>query len=253
MVKLMMDVGNSAIKWATLTQKGLEPQQSLLYQQENVIPVLEKIAITLQNQIEAIWISSVVSSETTRSLTQWAHENWGILPVFAKTSGQVGNIRNGYKKPEQLGVDRWLALLAARHLANGQLCIVDCGTAVTLDILSAENEHIGGLIMPGVGLMQQSFMTKTHALKQLADEIPLPTNAPVILARDTASAIILGTLYAVVGWLEYVLSSLEKQKGHFILILTGGNASTLHPLLSKPCQYVPDLVLQGLVTLANDS
>lgn len=249
----MLDIGNSAVKWAMLTPDGLSSQQSLLYQRKNFSQILEQLTLTIQDNLEAVWISNVVGSEIATLLTQWLRAKWDVSPIFAKSVEKSTDITNGYKTPAQLGVDRWLALLAARQLAEGQLSIVDCGTAVTLDILSAENQHLGGLIMPGIGLMQQSLRINAHALKPLAENIQLPTESTVTLAQDTATAVILGTHYAVVGWLEYTLSALDKQYGYSKLLLTGGNASALHHLLSRPCQQVPNLVLQGLVVLANNS
>lgn len=249
----MLDVGNSAVKWATLSAGGLSPQQSLLYQRENFSQVLEQLALTIRDNLKAVWISNVVGAEIAELLTQWIRAKWDISPIFAKSVEKSTGITNGYIIPAQLGVDRWLALLAARQLAEGQLSIADCGTAVTLDILSAENQHLGGLIMPGLGLMQHSLRTNAHALKPFAENFQLPTESMVTLARDTATAVVLGTHYAVVGWLEYTLSALDKQYGYSRLLLTGGNASALPHLLSRPCQQVPNLVLQGLVVLANNS
>lgn len=246
MAALMIDVGNSAIKWAVLTEKGLSAQRRLLYRQEAINLVLAQIATT--DTIDAVWISSVVSMEITHCLTEWSQNKWYLTPTFAKTSAEIAGIKNGYNLPEQLGIDRWLTLLAARHLVTGPLCILDCGTAVTLDILSSEDQHKGGLIMPGLKLMRDSLTRGTYALERFSVAIP----TTVGLARDTEHAITLGTLYAVVGWLEYVLSTFGIKEENFKLILTGGDAPTFGPLLHRPYQYIPDLVLQGLVILTSN-
>jgi type III pantothenate kinase len=127
--------------------------------------------------------------------------------------------------------------------------VVDCGTAITVDALSAKGQHLGGLIIPGIDLMRRSLMTETFALAafQATEKCD---GQPALLARDTHSGITCGTLYAVIGLVDYVMSHLEPE-GPFALIFTGGNAQKFFPLFSsKRYQYCPDLVLRGLMTVA---
>lgn len=255
-----MDVGNSCLKWAFLTQNGLSQQQSLLYQQETITQGFEQVAKSFQSLLgiqpsapEAVWVANVAGAKTEAVLNQWIKTRWAIEPTFVRTTKEAAGVVNSYQAPERLGVDRWLALIGAHHLFKGKLCIVDCGTAITLDVLAATGQHEGGVIMPGFRLMRHALMTKTHGLAQLAEEEPSLNKKTALFAQDTQAAVHLGTLYAVVGGLEYIFSQLDAQKEPFTLLLTGGSAMILLPLLHRSYHYVPELVLQGLVFLANNS
>ena len=151
-----------------------------------------------------------------------------------------------------MGTDRWLALIGAYHCEEGMLCISDCGTAVTLDVVAANGYHLGGLIMPGVTTMYQSLLVKTQVLTYL-EKTEEQNNKITLLAKDTHLGINFGTLYAIIGLIESVMNRLENDGHKLTLILTGGSIPTLLPLLQKPHRYIPDLVLRGLAIMADKS
>ncbi len=237
---LLVDMGNSAIKWATFEQKRLSPQQRMLYQSNNLKNLMTQAWLKLN--VQEIWVSNVAGPQKAEILTHWVKTHWGLQPTFVKTACYDCGVKNGYDNPKQLGVDRWLALIGARQLEKGGLCVVDCGTAITLDVLFANGHHQGGLIMPGVTSMQNALYCSTYALA------PHPQcNKQQFLACDTQTGITKGTLYAVTGLVEYVINTLEKQGYLLKLILTGGSVPTFAPLLQRSYRHVPDIVLQGLV------
>jgi type III pantothenate kinase len=249
MMRLVIDIGNSCLKWAISQDQTLNEQHRICYQQQDLVPA--QIWQSLEKP-EEIWIGSVAKPQVTDRIRDWLETHWQIEPVLVQSTSACCGVTNSYHHPQQLGVDRWLALIGAYHqLPQIPVLIVDCGTAMTIDALSVSGQHLGGLIVPGIHLMRQALMTKTFALadfqavEKCYDHIPL-------LAYNTNDGITYGTLYAVAGLLDYVMSHLEQQQGQsFALLLTGGHAPALFPLLSRPYQYMPYLVLQGLVAMAN--
>lgn len=243
---LFVDVGNSRIKWSVCKDDILTPQQSFNYQIHSLSEDLSQAWFSLEIPWQGIYISNVAGQQVAKILTQWVQNCWGMNASFIKSTRTECGIKNGYKKPEDLGIDRWLALIGARDSYAGLLCVVDCGTAVTIDVLSASNQHVGGIIMPSTTTMQKSLTKHAHALHVEAkkqDSLP-------ILATTTQECIQAGTVYPVVAMIEYVMQKAEKQGGKPTLIVTGGGISALLPLFERPYEHVPELVLQGLLALA---
>jgi type III pantothenate kinase len=158
-----------------------------------------------------------------------------IIPV--KSEAHAFGVYNAYQHPEKLGVDRWLALVAVRKHYSIPACIVDCGTAITLDLIDADGKHQGGLISPGLTLMKKSLAEGTEAL-QFHE-----TNYIAGPANNTEAAIYSGTLSAAVGLIEHVLT---KQSNAMQLILTGGDAEIIAKQLAIKPIVDTDLVLRGL-------
>jgi type III pantothenate kinase len=148
-------------------------------------------------------------------------------------------VRNAYRQPEKLGVDRWLALVAARQDLQ-PVCVVDCGTAITLDLLDGEGQHLGGLICPGLTLMKQALSDGTQALAFDGREFALKP------ADFTEAAIDSGTLFAAIGLVEAVLA---RQPEGFKIILTGGDALRIAGGLKLRHQVDDALVLRGLALI----
>lgn len=250
-MKLLVDLGNSAMKWALLEYRQLTPVQRIPYQNNEFDNLLTQIWSKLEVP-ESVWISNVANPQKVSILTHWVKKNFGFNPILIKTAHYECGVINGYQNPQQLGVDRWLALIGAYHLEKGMLCIVDCGTAITLDVLSADGHHLGGLIMPGMTTMKNALNNETYALSHFDDHLSLKEK-PSLLAHDTNNGISLGTTYAVIGLLDYIVHTLEKTGNKVLILLTGGSASGLEPFLQRPYRLIPDLVLQGLAILANQS
>jgi type III pantothenate kinase len=262
---LMVDMGNSSLKWATLNQNRLNPQQSKLYEKNSLDDVLLQAWLTLEVPWQGIWVSNVAGLSKADILTHWVKKHWGLEATFVKTSSNECGVKNGYDNPAQLGIDRWLALIGARHLVKGKLCVVDCGTAITVDVLSADGQHQGGLIIPGLVAMYRALLSDTYAvgysdktLPNVWDRVANTVQQSLFkekpfLAHDTNSGITLGALSAAVGLIEYVMNTLEKPKDSFTTLLTGGSVPILRPFLQMPYQHVPDLVLQGLKIIVNQS
>jgi type III pantothenate kinase len=160
--------------------------------------------------------------------------------ILAQSQADGFGVRNAYIHPEKLGVDRWLSLIAVRRYYPGAACIVDCGTAITIDLIDAAGRHQGGLISPGLTLMKQSLARGANALQFNAQ------NYPPGPANFTDAAIYSGTLYAAVGLVDYMAS---KQPKDMALILTGGDAALIAGQLRRQFVIDADLVLRGLAVV----
>lgn len=232
---LLLDLGNSRLKWACVENDQLQPAQALLHS-EITPEVLQNVWQHLHPQ--NIAISCVGKLELLNIISITAQALWRDISIyFATTRTEAFGVKNGYLYPEKLGVDRWLAMIAVRQKTTAPICIVDCGTAITVDVLNEHGEHQGGLICAGLTLMKTALASNTA-------DLPF-ANAPyhLGLAVETETAIFNGTLFAICGLIEKVMS---QQLGNPVLFLTGGDAEMIASQLTRPFCLETDLVLQGL-------
>lgn len=242
-MNLVIDLGNTRLKWAVMSNGNLIKGDALNNQQlnrHNLGNIWQSIATP-----RCLAISCVSANELLEQVQSVALELWPNVEItLVKSQAQAFGVVNAYQQPEKLGVDRWLALVAARHLYSLPVCIADCGTAITVDLMDAQGKHQGGLISPGLTLMKQALAHGTEALQfnQSCYDI-----GP---ANFTEAAIYNGTLFAAVGLIESVLM---KQPGNTHLILTGGDAELIAQQLNIQPIVDGDLVLRGLaIVLAGE-
>jgi len=248
-MKLLIDMGNTAIKWANQPEKKLlGAQQTILHQGDNLDQLLTEAWHKLDKPSQGIWVSNVAGAQKAEILSDWIKTHWELKPNFIKTSSCECGIKNAYDNSNQLGVDRWLAMIGARNLEKGPICVLSCGTAITLDVLFANGHHQGGIIIPGVTSMHNALLSDTQIQ---FNQTLRQRDKPAFLATNTQSGITLGILYAVMGLLEYVMAHFERQDHCLNLIVTGGSVPALEPLLNRAYRYVPNLVLQGIRVLVS--
>ncbi|HEX5394206.1 MAG TPA: type III pantothenate kinase [Rhodocyclaceae bacterium] len=150
-------------------------------------------------------------------------------------------VRNGYEVPQQLGADRWAALIGARALHDGPCLVVSAGTATTVDVLDADGQFRGGLILPGLDLMRAALAGNTA-------QLPADSGAFIDLPRKTVDAITSGAINATLGAIERMFRQLIGDQA--LCLLTGGAAPLLLPHLPLPVRHEPLLVLEGLACVA---
>jgi type III pantothenate kinase len=163
---------------------------------------------------------------------------------WVRSSAALAGVRSGYDNPDQLGADRWAALIGAHHLHVGACLVVSAGTATTIDAVNANGEFLGGLILPGLNLMRS-------ALANAAAQLPHAKGSYVDLPRNTDDAIASGAIEATTGAIERMFRHVATD-ARASCLLTGGAASDLEPHLRMPLQRVDDLVLRGLMRVAGD-
>lgn len=241
----LVDIGNSSIKWAEYTAGKLAESQTFLRTQLGIAEDLDSIWGNLQSPQQLI-CCSVAGEAFEQELMQWCQQVWELQPVFIRALEQGFGVTNAYTNTERLGADRWVAMVAAHQLVPGASCVIDCGTATTIDVLQADGQHLGGLIIPGLRLMAEALTTRTQIVIDESEG-----DNTTLFARNTADAIHGGALYALVATLDRVYNDVEQALEMPVKrIITGGDATEILPLLSGEHQFMPDLVLQGLMIIA---
>ncbi len=235
---LLVDIGNSLVKWRFQTASGISAQGSS-DTQGTLSSVFDYRWRALPKPCR-ILVSNVAAKLVADRLTEWVTATWGVAVELAYVSAQACGVRNGYHDPKQLGIDRWLALIAAWSRYRAAACVVDCGTAVTIDGLSMDGRHTGGLILPGVSLMHRCLAANTVALEQPHSGRLTP------MARNTQDAIWCGGVYAIAACIDRVAGELDAAFGECQVVITGGNADLVATLLQRHFEAVPGLVLDGL-------
>ncbi len=248
---LVVDVGNTRIKWAWLTSAGLSNQQSIVHR--GAKPKMWRAALfDAGRKPERVLISNIAGEAIGRVLVRLTKKHFGVKAQLIRAERSHQELTNGYQDPVLLGADRWLALIAAWTLARSALCVVDAGTAVTVDSVDAGGQHLGGLIAPGIHMMREALLTKTSDIAK-AVELSQPSMAGV-LANNTIGAVSRGAVLALAGMAVRVGESIEQTVGKKPRIfVTGGDAGMLAAVMRNRGEQIPDLVLQGLAAVATQS
>jgi type III pantothenate kinase len=228
---LLIDVGNSRCKWACI-ENGVQTQHGVTGNTEWLALQQSFAALPLPSRIIASNVGGEAMAQRLRALC----DHWAVPIEFVVASGEQCGVRNSYEQPERLGSDRWAALIAAWRRMQRACLVVNCGTATTVDALSASGEFLGGLILPGVTLMQQSLL---HNAAQLKDVEGRLQDFP----RNTADAIHSGVLRATLGAIQHQYALLGEGGG---CVLSGGAAQQIQAYLGMPVERVDNLVLEGL-------
>lgn len=246
-MNLLVDIGNSRIKWSSYNTRGAGRLHAVDYAKENVSVCLNTEWRKLKRP-EQIWVANVAGKAVADQLIRWTMAHWGIKPRFATVSGVSGQVRNAYAEPGRLGVDRWLALIATWHKYGTAACIVDCGTAVTIDGLDGTGKHLGGLILPGISMMRR-------ALPQNASGIAATGTGRMAqgLAHNTSQGVVTGCTLAIVALIDRTVNNLMQEvTGRLTCVITGGGAQEIRPLLAASFIHEPLLVLEGLAVMFED-
>lgn len=238
MMLLCIDCGNTRLKWGLREGPQWQAQGALALNE------LEHFASLLVGQPRPDRaIGCNVASAAVGAAVELAVMQLGLPTEWAASRAEQCGVKNGYDDPAQLGADRWMALLGAHHLYRGACLVVNAGTATTVDVLDAQGIFRGGLILPGVSLMQTALARDTARL-------PLTAGHFSRLPRNTADAIVSGCLLATTGAIRRMFETLAGEP-EALCLLSGGAASLLEPLLDLPLRRVDQLVLEGLACVAN--
>lgn len=241
-MNLLLDIGNTRIKWGVEDLGIIKAGMPIEYKRTNYTDIIRQNWGRL-NTPQSLAVSSVTAIQTTLQLIEIATGLWPDIKVcMAKSQAQGYSVTNAYQQVDKLGVDRWLGLIALQHFYSGNSSIVDCGTAITIDCLDNNGLHLGGLISPGLQLMKNALCQETEDLTLAS------TSYPVGLSNFTESAIYSGTLYAAAGLIEKAINNLCASE---TIVLTGGDAELLAGFLGFESIIEPDLVLKGLALFCN--
>jgi type III pantothenate kinase len=248
MAFLALDIGNTRLKWAMYTAP--KPGAGPLHHGAVFLEAIDDLAETAWQGLPAptSMLGSIVAGEGIRRRAEAQLEIWDVEPRWVVSSASAGGVTNGYDHPNRLGVDRWVALIGARHRARAHgaarpALVVMVGTAVTVDALDAEGRFLGGLILPGFGLMLRALEMGTAGLKA-------PTGEVVDFPTNTSDALMSGGADAIAGAIERMHRKLLARTGQApLLIMTGGAAVKLAPITDLRFETVDTLIFEGLLQL----
>jgi len=247
-MNLLVDIGNTSVKWALAGGRQLEATGRFTHRDRDLAVLLEQAWADLAAP-DRLVVTNVAGADLAESLSEWTGRRWQARPRFIRAGRQAAGVTNAYPVPEQLGADRWAALIAAWHAAGGAVCAVDCGTAITFDLVDPAGRHRGGLIVAGLALMQQALYAQTAGLQPPGDD-----QSAGLPATSTGAAISGGCRYAAAAAIDRIVAELAASTGlQPEVIITGGDAQTLMPLLRVDARHDADLVLKGIAILAGES
>ncbi len=238
---LEIDMGNTRLKWRVRHQQATVAQGAM-----GIEEPLDLLFIKIEphcNAISFVSVASVVGELLEKKLADWSMGCLDLLPVFARSSAICGLVRNGYRAPHTLGVDRWLGIVAAYRLVSSACIVVSCGTAVTVDLIARNGKHMGGFIAPGLNLMLDSLTSGTRQIKLDRTVAGLDMSP----AAATSEAVYSACTAMLTGLVDNGVRQLRRldQNNEFQMVFTGGDAGKLLSFYPQ-ARLVPDLVLDGL-------
>jgi len=242
---LVIDAGNTRMKWGLHSTRGWVALGATPNSEIGTLVLREWHGLPRPARVVGV----NVAGEAARLRIEALVARWRVAPEWLRASAAACGVVNSYATPEQLGADRWAALVAARQrvgaseLFPAPVVVVNAGTAVTIDALDAGGCFRGGVILPGLRLMLQALADNTSALKTLPGRYQdFPTN--------TADALYSGAVQAICGAIERVRGRMQQQDTPVKCLLAGGAAAEIAPHLGGDPEVADHLVLEGVLALA---
>jgi type III pantothenate kinase len=249
MTFLAIDVGNTRLKWALYASAQVDAP--LLAQGAEFLENIGKLADGAWAELPAPqhMLGCIVAGDAVKYLVQEQMELWDVTPQWVFSSAQEAGLTNGYDFPSRLGSDRWVAMIGAWHRSASQgpkrpLVVVMVGTAVTVEAIDARGKFLGGLILPGHGIMLKALEAGTAGLH-------VPTGEVCEFPTNTSDALTSGGTYAIAGAVERMV---QHVRAHCCAeprcIMTGGAGWKMAPSMSVPFELVDNLIFDGLLVMA---
>jgi len=250
---LAIDVGNTRLKWALF--EHARPGASILAQGAEFLDHIDKLAEGPWSKLPAPkqMLGCVVAGEAIRRRVEEQMELWDVPPRWVVPSAAEAGLTNGYDHPTRLGADRWIAMIGALARMHAQtagepprpMVVVMVGTAVTVEAVNPEGHFLGGLILPGHGIMLRALESGTAGLRVPTGDVrPFPTN--------TSDALTSGGTYAIAGAVERMVMHVREHCGREPLCyMTGGAGWKMAPSMSTPIELVESLIFDGLLEVAS--
>jgi type III pantothenate kinase len=244
---LVVDIGNTRVKWARVMNGRLTRQRAAAHKGWRTEDFAKRVFARARG-IKRVLIASVAGAGVDQRLAAAARRVSGVAPEFVASTRRLGGVRTAYAEPWRLGVDRFMAVIGAHEFAPRRaICVVDVGTAMTIDLLDARGRHLGGAIIPSAHLMVESLLRNTSGILKRSGA---KSAGRSLFARNTRSAIELGTRYAAAAVVDRAVTEARAALGVSPrVLLTGGAAPAIQRLIRSAHSNVPDLVLRGLAAL----
>ena len=246
-----IDIGNTRLKWALY--ESTQPGAVALDQGAVFLENIDALADTEWKALpppDAV-LGCNVAGDAVRRRVEEQLELWDLAPRWVVSAAAAGGVTNGYDHPGRLGTDRFVAQIGARQhvLARGParpVLVVMVGTAVTVDALDTEGKFLGGLILPGHGILLRALEGGTAGLR-------VPTGEVVDFPTNTSDALTSGGTYAIIGAMERMHRHLQQRTGQSPLtLMTGGAGWKVAPWLTVEHELIDSLIFDGLLALQRE-
>jgi type III pantothenate kinase len=248
---LLVDIGNTRIKWARLVDGQMKKHHAAANGAWTAQQYARRvIGGGWSDPDSRIVVSSVAGEQVRQKLAVAARQAGAPVPEFVTSQRSAAGVTTEYLEPWRLGVDRFVGAIGAHHLASGQpVCVVNVGTAMTIDLVDGGGLHRGGAIIPGPALMVSSLLTQTDGIRRRATGGH--SGITSLFARTTRTAIGQGSLYAAAAVIDRAIEEAHAQLGaRPLVLLTGGGSKAIRPLIRNTAVSLPELVLHGLAVWA---
>jgi type III pantothenate kinase len=242
---LLFDVGNTRLKWGVLKKGRIGKTGSITHEKLHDTG-FASLTAHLPREVDRVLASNVAGQTFATRLSGVIGMHCNSDVHFARAERQAYGLTNSYKRPRRIGVDRWVAMIGARAEFGGALCVVDAGTAVTIDAVDRDGQHLGGMILAGLELMADALHTNTSEIPPARKGSGVTAIGMDIFADTTEGAVQNGALTAVCGAVEHSVHAMRSAGFRPKVVLTGGDASRILKHLDANLLHRPNLVLQGL-------
>ena len=242
---LLFDVGNTRLKWGLLEKGHIRRTGSVTHSKIHDSG-FASLTTRLPRRVDRVIASNVAGASFATRLSGVIGIHCGRAIHFAHCEKRAFGLTNSYKQPRRMGVDRWVAMIGARSEFRGGLCIVDAGTAVTIDAIDKNGVHLGGQIIPGLALMANALSSDTRNISVARRTPRVPGPGLAVFATNTERAVQSGAVNAICGAIDRAAKVLRSEGYRAKIVLTGGDASRILKQLGDKVSHRPNLVLQGL-------
>lgn len=245
---LLFDIGNTRIKWGVLVDDELRRTGAIAHERLRSDGI-ESLTRRLPRNVDGATACNVAGPDFGRRFARALGIHCGGDVRFVHSERSGCGVTNGYRTSRSLGVDRWVAMIGARAEFKTALCVVDAGTAMTIDALDRAGQHLGGQIIPGLNLMGDALRSDTSGIGVAKTRVRDPESGALLFGQTTDRAIRFGSLNAVCGAIERAARTLRSLGHRPKIVLTGGDASRILAQLEGATVHRPNLVLHGLATM----
>lgn len=244
----LVDVGNTRLKWALAAGDRLSAVGGVAHV-DDADAAIDALVDALPPGVQRAIVANVAGARIEARLAAVLRERRAVRAEFVMPQAEGYGIRCAYASPERLGVDRWVAMIAARRSVPGDFCVIQAGTAVTFDAVDAQGRHLGGLIFAGPRLIADSLQRRTGGIGPTATAIERPVGLD-LLGRSTEAAVANGAMLSIAAALDHAIEVIASTGRSPTTLLTGGDAAVLRPWLASEVRTSADLVLAGLAYIA---
>lgn len=251
MTFMAIDVGNTRLKWTLYDRPAAGAR--MLAQGAEFLEQIDRLGEVVWSQIPepTTMLGCIVAATAVKHRVQEQMEQWNVEPRWVVASDAEAGLVNGYDFPARLGADRWVAMIGARHhmLRRGPprpILLVMVGTAVTVEAIDQHGRFVGGLILPGHGIMLRALESGTAGLH-------VPTGDVVEFPTNTSDALTSGGTFAIAGACERMFQHLFKRcAAEPLCLMTGGAGWKMLPAMTRPFELIESMIFDGLLVIAEE-